>query len=137
MFDQVAQRVAAWARWCAIVGTFLFGGFGLLLFCGQLEVWLRTGTWLSLPISYMFVPHAIPDGADAMAVRLLQSVPRLWLVFPIQDFQTWLMEPTTWLGLHRAVDAGLDFVSFPVLVFGSSQLAVVWLLSSVFAADVK
>ena len=97
------------------LGTLLFplpvllGLYGIVMFAVQVVQWLEWRVWTELPVRYLFFYPPL-SAAGRPASGLFEFLPG-WF----RGSAGWLHEPTTWLGLHKAVIWLLNSFSVPTL----------------------
>ncbi len=110
--------------------------YGSLLFCNQVYVWLSEDVWVPLPARYLFVQlrkedenrgtilHNDAEGQKLSGkTRLNQKL--LNRVIPIfRSDDSWIANPTSWLGVHRILSFLLDIFSIPILCILTTYVIV-------------
>jgi hypothetical protein len=75
-----------WGFFIGFLGIILILS-GILIFVGQVYIWLKKGEWVEIPLRIVFA--IIPEGSP---------------------LQLWLNDPQSWHGLHKLVIGVLDFI---------------------------
>lgn len=84
----------------SIIGTFAIFG-GIILLGWQTYTWLRSGTWVTIPLNY--VPNKFLKGTELLL---------------------WITNPKSWYGLNNIVNYVLKFSVTSVLIVGGMLLVV-------------
>jgi hypothetical protein len=122
--------------------------YAVALPCGQALMYLRYGSWPSLPALYLFErPDSVASFIAARRVEeedahrqttreedllteykglrfILSWVPSLAALKP-----SWLSQPTSWTGLHKVVRGALQFCPFWLVPFGLGLATIFGLLA--------
>lgn len=110
------------AAWLLGIGLVLVGLFPVLYFVAlvswQVVTRLQDGVWVALPATLWFVDHSLLRGPIAGVLPFIPDYPSAWLV-----------NPESWLPLHKAVlwalnrlHVGIVFAALGALVMGLGVL---------------
>jgi hypothetical protein len=107
--------------------------YGVALCVYQGYLWLESGVWVPIPLTYVFITPSptdlltnVSNGAMTRAPSLAEQqaaldtvalFPKLAQYVPTvatPESEAWIRHPSSWIGLHRVVATMLDFFSVPV-----------------------
>ena len=96
--------------------------YGVMLFSLQVYNWLYYGFWVEIPLLSLFIPVEYKD-VSLFGIIGAKDVNNYIPNFLNVDYNSWLLYPSKWIGLHKIVIAVLEFI----------PLSLATILSSVFS----